>query len=57
LDIRFKEAVDPVAMEAAINNIPGVVENGFFTGPSGNPLCPVIFIGHENGTVERRDMF
>ena len=53
LDIRFKEAVDPAAMEARIKNIPGVVENGFFTGPAGRPLRPVIFIGRHNGTVER----
>jgi ribose 5-phosphate isomerase A len=55
LDIRFKEAVDPVAMESIINNIPGVVENGFFTGPQNHPLRPVIFIGRGDGTVERRD--
>ena len=55
LDIRFKEAVDPAVMEAKINNIPGVVENGFFTGPLDNPLRPIIFIGHRDGNVERRN--
>jgi ribose 5-phosphate isomerase A len=55
LDIRFNEKVDPVVMEAKINNLPGVVENGFFTGPQDRPLRPVIFISHEDGTVERRD--
>ena len=55
LDIRFKEEVDPVAMEARINIIPGVIENGFFTGPADRPLRPVVFIGHNDGKVERRD--
>ena len=55
LDIRFKEAVDTIAMEAKIKSIPGVVENGFFTGPTDRPLRPVVFIGRHDGTVERRD--
>jgi ribose 5-phosphate isomerase A len=55
LDILFKEAVDPAAMEAELNRIPGVVENGFFTGPSMRPLRPVIFTGFSDGRVERRD--
>ena len=55
LDIRFKEPVDPVLMEAKINNFPGVVENGFFTDPADKPLRPVIFIGQRDGTVDRRD--
>jgi ribose 5-phosphate isomerase A len=55
LDIRFNEKVDPVVMEAKINNLPGVVENGFFTGPQDRLLRPVIFISHGDGTVERRD--
>jgi ribose 5-phosphate isomerase A len=32
LDIRFSYPVDPSAMETELNKIPGVVENGFFTG-------------------------
>ena len=61
LDILFKNAIDPVAFEAEINHIPGVVENGFFTGPAkpasptGGPLRPVVFIGRSDGRVERRD--
>ena len=55
LDIRFNEKVDPVVMEAKINNLPGVVENGFFTGPQDRLLRPIIFISHGDGTVERRD--
>jgi ribose 5-phosphate isomerase A len=49
LDIRFKTIIDPCVMEDALNHIPGVVENGFFT-----KLSPTVFIGHTNGTVEVR---
>lgn len=55
LDILFGETVDPAVLEAELNRIPGVVENGFFTGPSERILRPVIFIGYGNGNVERRD--
>jgi ribose 5-phosphate isomerase len=55
LDILFKEAVDPTAMEAELNRIPGVIENGFFTGPAGRILRPVVFIGQNNGKVEQRN--
>jgi ribose 5-phosphate isomerase A len=49
LDIRFGSPVDPVLMEAEFNKIPGVVENGFFTGN-----IPVVYIAHSNGTIETR---
>jgi ribose 5-phosphate isomerase A len=49
LDIRFNSPVDPSSMETEINNIPGVVENGFFTRKP-----PVVFIARSNGTVEKR---
>jgi len=49
LDIRFNSPVDPVMMEAEINKIPGVVENGFFTGN-----IPVVYIACSNGTIETR---
>ena len=55
LDILFSEAVDPLALEAEINRIPGVVENGFFTGPADRELRPVIFIGLNSGKVEQRN--
>jgi ribose 5-phosphate isomerase A len=55
LDILFKETVDPTALEAELNRIPGVVENGFFTGPADRVLRPVVFIGHNSGKVEQRD--
>jgi ribose 5-phosphate isomerase A len=54
LDIRFATAPDPVRMEREINLIPGVVENGFFTGPSDRVLRPVVFIVRSDGSVERR---
>jgi len=49
LDIRFNSSVDPSLMETEINNIPGVVENGFFTRKP-----PVVYIARSNGTVEKR---
>ncbi|MCL2006772.1 MAG: ribose-5-phosphate isomerase RpiA [Treponema sp.] len=65
-DIRFKDKVDVNALERELNQIPGVVENGFFTGPkaTGNALSqslrplspwrPEIFIGLADGKVQRR---
>ena len=55
LDILFREEVDPASLEAEINSIPGVVENGFFTGPLKARLRPMVFIGCSDGRVERRD--
>jgi len=54
LDILFNfglqgKPVDPSLMETELNQIPGVVENGFFTR---NP--PVVYISCSNGTVEIR---
>jgi ribose 5-phosphate isomerase A len=49
LDILFPQPVDPAPLEAALNLIPGVVENGFFTGNH-----PVVYIAHEDGTLEIR---
>jgi ribose 5-phosphate isomerase A len=49
LDIRFKNPVDCSRLEAELNHIPGVVENGFFTR-----LRPVLFIARENGVLEVR---
>jgi ribose 5-phosphate isomerase A len=50
LDTRFKSPVDPALMEAEINHIAGVVENGFFT----RIKDPVVFIAHQDGAVEER---
>jgi len=60
LDIRFSPSVpgehnshngtiDPSFMETELNQIPGVVENGFFTRKP-----PVVYIAHSNGKVETR---
>jgi ribose 5-phosphate isomerase A len=49
LDILFKNPVDSSSLEAELNHIPGVVENGFFTR-----LRPVLFIARENGSLEVR---
>ncbi len=50
LDIRFKERIDPAALEAEIVQIPGVVETGFFTRKR-----PIVFIGRAAGAVEVRE--
>jgi ribose 5-phosphate isomerase A len=50
LDILFKEKIDPAGFEFALNSIPGVVENGFFTR-----LLPTVFIGHKDGSIEVRE--
>ncbi|MDR3191839.1 MAG: ribose-5-phosphate isomerase RpiA [Treponema sp.] len=55
LDVRFPAPVDPEALETEINAIPGVVENGFFTGPRGRVLRPLVYIGRSDGRVEPRD--
>jgi ribose 5-phosphate isomerase A len=40
---------DPAALEAAIDGIVGVVENGFFTRNA-----PTVYVAHSDGTVEIR---
>jgi ribose 5-phosphate isomerase A len=52
LDMRFSNPVDPAALEAELNRIPGVVENGFFTGSRERP---VVFVGCLDGTIKRQD--
>jgi len=48
LDLRFAAPVDPAALETAINRLPGVVENGFFTAlPPGK-----LFVGRSGGRVD-----
>jgi ribose 5-phosphate isomerase A len=53
LDIHFETPPDPAKMEVAINSIPGVVENGFFTGAGAlfPPFAPLVFVGRDDGTV------
>jgi ribose 5-phosphate isomerase A len=52
LDARFPRPVSPAAMEEELNNVPGVVESGFFTR-----VRPRLFIARahtDGGTVEER---
>ncbi len=49
VDIKWQSPVDAVKMEQTINNIAGVVENGFFT-----KLRPVVFVAKEDGSVDIR---
>ena len=54
LDIRFKNPPDPSRLEAELNRIPGVVENGFFTGPHDRKMTQKVFIGKADGKLEVR---
>ena len=54
LDVRFKSPFDPSALEAELNRIPGVVENGLFAGPHDRALLPAVFVGKADGTLEIR---
>jgi ribose 5-phosphate isomerase A len=49
LDIRFQSPMDPREMEALLNQIPGVVENGLFTR-----LRPVVYIARGSGEMDIR---
>jgi len=51
LDIRFEaeNQIEPSSLETELNQIPGVVENGFFTGKP-----PVIYVAQSGGTIETR---
>lgn len=44
LDVRFGEIKNPRKLERRINLVPGVVENGIFSG-----LADVVVVGHEEG--------
>jgi ribose 5-phosphate isomerase A len=55
LDLGFEKAPDSASLEFEINRIPGVVENGFFTFPSGPR--PVVFIGRADGKVDTRPVW
>ncbi len=44
LDTTFDGIRDPKTLEANLNNLPGVVENGLFLG-----LADMVIIGHEEG--------
>jgi len=46
VDCKFEEIPDPVELSACVNSVPGVVENGLFTGLAGR-----VFIGNNDGEV------
>ncbi|WP_209425440.1 ribose-5-phosphate isomerase RpiA [Pararhodobacter sp. SW119] len=51
LDLALGRIGNARALSQALNQIPGVVENGLFLG-----LCDTIVIGHSDGRVETRDL-
>ena len=50
LDCHCRAIDDPVALEQALLNIPGVVDTGLFLG-----MAATVLIGHDDGTVQVRD--
>ncbi len=50
LDCQFYPIHNPQALECQLNNIPGVVENGLFTGK-----CNTVVIGYQDGRTEIRE--
>ena len=51
LDLHLNRIADPNALSLALNQIPGVVENGLFLG-----ICDMVVIGTSDGMVEVRDI-
>lgn len=47
IDARFGIIEDPAALEATLNNIPGVVENGIFAG-----MANVVYMGKGDGSLD-----
>lgn len=54
LDTKFESIKSPSELEASLNSIPGVIENGIFTN-----LADQILVGHEEGcaTLESEEDF
>lgn len=50
LDLRLGRIDDPRRLSLAINQIPGVVENGLFVS-----LCDLVVLGHPDGGTELRE--
>jgi ribose 5-phosphate isomerase A len=48
VDVHFDRIEDPAVLETALNNIPGVVENGIFTN-----AADIILVGLTNGEIRR----
>ncbi|MCS6781571.1 MAG: ribose-5-phosphate isomerase RpiA [Gloeomargarita sp. SKYBB_i_bin120] len=51
VDVKFAAIPDPAALEARINNIPGVVENGLFVGLAGRVLIGRVVDGQPHVQV------
>jgi ribose 5-phosphate isomerase A len=57
LDLRFRAPVDPALLEADLNRIPGIVENGFFVGRGPGLECRpriIVYSGRADGSVTVR---
>ncbi|WP_341365524.1 ribose-5-phosphate isomerase RpiA [Yoonia sp. BS5-3] len=50
-DLHLKRIGNPRQMSLALNQIPGVVENGLFID-----ICDVVVVGHASGQVDVRDI-
>ena len=50
VDVYFDQIEDPAALETALNNIPGVVENGIFTS-----AADIVLVGLPAGEIRRID--
>jgi ribose 5-phosphate isomerase A len=47
LDLSLGRIADPVALDGALNGVPGVVETGLFCG-----ICDLLVVGHADGRTE-----
>ncbi len=50
LDLHLKRIGNPGTLALALNQVPGVVENGLFMD-----ICDVVVVGHGDGRIEIRD--
>ena len=50
VDVSFDRIEDPAVLESALNNIPGVVENGIFTN-----AADIVLVGLTDGEIRRID--
>ena len=51
LDIELQTISNPAALAQALNQVPGVVENGLFID-----ICSALVIGHSDGRVSYTDV-
>lgn len=51
LDLHLGEIKDATALSIALNQIPGVIENGLFIG-----MCSKVILGHEDGNTSERTL-